>query len=271
MAQNGAMPLRTYLESDPARGDSYWCVRCGTTSGYLVYDGARRADDLGIPIIIDGIAMSEHERIDIFDERMQQIGSTTRAEAHRKGCWHQTIHCWLICRGMGDGYVLFQRRNPGCELFPNFLDITASGHLLAGESALDGTREVREELDIDVDGTQLIPLGIRLETTAVDQIINREFAHVFLLETTRPAHEFELRAGEVTGVYQMTIADGLRLFSGEAQCAPASGVERDAAGLKRSVTIDVAMTDVVPRVDRYYLKVFIMAERYFHGLVELAI
>ena len=36
------------------------------------------------------------EVLDIFDAKMNQIGTASRDEVHQKGYWHQTFHCWIV-------------------------------------------------------------------------------------------------------------------------------------------------------------------------------
>ena len=33
------------------------------------------------------------EKLDIYDENMNYIGSRDRDEVHQNGLWHKTIHC----------------------------------------------------------------------------------------------------------------------------------------------------------------------------------
>src|SRR3712207_8642964 len=104
--------------------------------------------------------MSEQEYIDIYDENFDHIGVVTRAEAHARGYWHQTFHCWILRRAHGQESVLFQRRAATKLLFPGLLDVTAAGHLLQGETAADAVREVNEELGIAAQPADLVYLGV---------------------------------------------------------------------------------------------------------------
>ena len=52
-----------------------------------------------------------NEILDIYDAKMNHIGTASREEAHKFGYWHQTFHCWIVRREKGKNYVLFQIRD----------------------------------------------------------------------------------------------------------------------------------------------------------------
>src|SRR5207302_643541 len=92
--------------------------------------------------------MGDQEYLDIFDDNLEHIGIVSREEAHKRGHWHQSFHCWLIRRDNGCQYVLFQQRGPQKKVYPGKYDITAAGHLTAGETEKNGIRELNEELGL---------------------------------------------------------------------------------------------------------------------------
>jgi len=215
--------------------------------------------------------MSEQEVLDVFDDNMKLVRTATRAEVHERGLWHQTFHCWIVRSGADGAFVLFQKRGPTKKVFPNALDITAAGHLLAGETVADGIREVNEELGLSTAFSELIPLGIKFDVAAIGAVVNREFCHAFLLRNDGPLSQYRLEPNEVTGIVQVRIEDGLRLFSGEIGRVRATGYEVGADGVKRPIDLSVGLEDIIPRVDPYYKKIFIMAERLLAGHGYLSI
>lgn len=215
--------------------------------------------------------MSESEILDIFDDNMKIIGQRTREEVHKEGFWHQSFHCWLVRQERLKKHVLFQRRGPNKKVYPNFLDVTAAGHLLTGESAQDGLRELTEELGIDAKFEDLIPLGIRFDVAIVGAVTNREFCNTYLLESNLPLDAYKLQTDEVSALVQMEIHAGLKLFSGESEYAKVNGSSIDEYGTKHNIDIKVSLGDFIPKLDRYYLKVFITADRYFKGIKQLGI
>ncbi len=93
-------------------------------------------------------AASSEERFDIYDEAEQHIGTASRSEVHAKGYWHRSFHCWLARRENSRQLVMFQLRHAHKDTFPSCFDITAAGHLEAGETMRDAAREIEEELGI---------------------------------------------------------------------------------------------------------------------------
>jgi isopentenyldiphosphate isomerase len=211
------------------------------------------------------------ELIDVYDENMQPKGKMTRDEAHAGGEWHRSIHCWIV-RPESPGYVLFQKRGRDKKLFPNALDISAAGHYSAGERPEDGVREILEELGVSVAFSDLIPLGIKFDIAKIGDVVNREFNDVYLLKRDDAPADYKMDPEEVEGLVEIAVPDGLALFAGETETASARGVEWDkAANTWNSIEMDVAVKDVIPRVDPYYLKIFIMAQRLLAGDKYLSI
>lgn len=210
------------------------------------------------------------ELLDIFDAKMNHIGVKSREEVHRKGYWHQTFHCWIIRKESEKEYVLFQIRDKSKDVAPNKLDITAAGHLKAGETKEDGIRELREELGLVVDTSRLHYLGIRITASESETQINKEFAQVYMLRNDTPLENYIFQDGEVAGLVQIEIPDGLKLCAGEIDSIPCK-VVRCQAGINVISETKIRFTQLIPRIDSYYYKVFIMAERYFQGNHYLSI
>lgn len=206
------------------------------------------------------------ELFDIYDEDMNHIGIKPRNEVHRDGDWHQVFHCWVI--GIDpDGltFMVLQKRAPNKKIFPNMLDISAAGHLSAGETVADGVRELEEELGLAVTLDDLIPIGRRVSAKKYNGLIDCEVANVFLLECNQPLAQYNYQADEISGLVKLPIDDGLRLFSGEVD-----QVIAEAVGLKGE-TVQVTLDDFIPSLDHYGFKAFILAKRYFDGEKHLLI
>lgn len=210
------------------------------------------------------------ELLDIFDSNMNLIGTADREEVHKKGYWHKTFQGWIIRKHDDKAYVVVQKRDRHKKTAPDMLDITAAGHLLAGETPLDGVRELEEELGISIKPESLINLGIRVSATDSDKKINKEFCHVYLLEHNLPLDQYVLQENEVSGLVEIEVQDGLNLFTGAVESIQCDSIfiEEDS---KISKKIDVKVRDFIPRIDSYYLKIFIMAERYYEGKIGLSI
>lgn len=212
------------------------------------------------------------ELIDICDENMRPLGRAMKALAHKTGLWHESIHCWFVRREGQRAYLLFQKRGGDKVLFPDYLDITAAGHYQAGEVVKDGVREILEELGHSVAFEDLIPLGIKVDLGKTETILNHEFCHVYLYETQLRIIDFKMNPEEVEGLVEIDIHDGLALFAGKTQHASARGVAWDRTAQRwEPVEMQVDRQQFIPRIDSYYYKMFINADRYVAGYPHLAI
>lgn len=203
------------------------------------------------------------ELFDIYDEGLNPIGVKTRAAVHRDGDWHQVFHCWVIGReANGDPYLILQKRKEYLD-YPNKIDISAAGHLRAGESVRDGLRELEEELGLRAAFEDLIPLGRRVGINRIGAFVDRQICHVFLYECDQPLEEFQYQRAEIAGLLKLRIDDAMRLLSGEVPSVKAASV-----GLS-SDCISVRRDDFIPSVDNYVMKILVLARRYFAGEREL--
>lgn len=67
------------------------------------------------------------ELIDIYDEKMNLLGTATREQAHREGLWHTSFHCWIVRRSPeGRPQVLLQIRGK-TQNHPSLIDISSAG------------------------------------------------------------------------------------------------------------------------------------------------
>ncbi|AJY74465.1 NUDIX hydrolase [Paenibacillus beijingensis] len=200
------------------------------------------------------------EFFDIYDEEWKPAGIASRADVHAHGWRHMTFHCWVTRREGGRHYVWFQLRQSSKDTFPDCFDITAAGHLAAGETVRDALRELKEELGIDAAFESLLPLGSHDEVTAGTAggvpFIDHERSHEFALPVDVPLSSLKLQHEEVAGVYEAELAAVIDLFEGRRSEIIARGVESTASGellpAKRTVTAD----RFVPRDGGYYAELF---------------
>lgn len=79
-----------------------------------------------------------------------------RGDEVRSGLVFAAAHIWLWRRSGGIIEVLLQRRAIDKATWPGYWDISAAGHVNAGEGFVEtALREVREELSIEVDRSSL--------------------------------------------------------------------------------------------------------------------
>ncbi|MFD0589542.1 NUDIX domain-containing protein [Paenibacillus sp. GCM10027627] len=198
------------------------------------------------------------ERFDIYDEHMNPIGTATRSETHANGYWHRSFHCWLT-RDDGDKrYVWFQLRQLSKDTNPGCYDITVAGHLAAGETVMDASRELEEEIGVAASFEELVPLGqIREEDSGMaggTPYIDREVSDVFALRYPYPLDTLRLQQDEVAGVFEAEIAELLSLFEGERAELSVQGVElvKNGHGRLKPATRTIRANEFVPRDEVYY-------------------
>lgn len=70
----------------------------------------------------------------------------TRKEVHRKGLWHRAIVVAIVNE---DNKILMQKRSATKDKNPNMWDVSAAGHISAGQDALSAAaREINEEISV---------------------------------------------------------------------------------------------------------------------------
>lgn len=196
----------------------------------------------------------EAELLKIFNEQHQEIGTATREEVHRKGYWHETFHCWLTSQENGVDYIYFQIRSPQKKDYPNMIDITAAGHLLATETVQDGLRELEEEIGIAVTFDELLSLGLLKYCVTKENFIDNELAHAFLYRTEHSLEQFKLQEEEVSGIARATFESFCQLWSGAGsqEDITLEGFEIDDAGNKVFFEQKVSKARFVPHEQVYY-------------------
>jgi isopentenyldiphosphate isomerase len=202
------------------------------------------------------------ERVDILDARGERTGEVAwKSEAHRLGLWHRCFHCWIFSPGIlsGGPYLFVQRRAAGKDTWPNRLDVTAAGHLGAGEETLEGgLREIEEELGLTVTPDELAPLGTRRSELQISAGLDREFQEVFLLVRALSPKDLRLQEEEVAAVARLPLDDVEALYGG-------GEVLAEEWGRGETFPVSVSLADFVPGEDEYLLRVVCAARAYLAG------
>lgn len=147
------------------------------------------------------------EIFNIFDESYTKIGIANRDEVHKNGFWHETFHCWFYYRDATNTYLYFQQRSETKKDYGGLFDITAAGHLLSKETIRDGVREVKEELGVEVDYSDLHYLGYFPLSIMLPDIIDNEFTNIFVLENKFSLDDFTIQEEEVQGIYEVPVPE----------------------------------------------------------------
>jgi len=74
------------------------------------------------------------EYFEVLNQKGEYTGEVeTREKCHKEGLWHKAVVIFII---NSKSQVLLQKRSATKKLWPNMWDVTAGGHVLAGEMGL---------------------------------------------------------------------------------------------------------------------------------------
>ncbi len=143
------------------------------------------------------------EYFDVLNEFGEFTGEiATREECHEKGLWHRAIYGFVFNY---EGDVLLQKRSANKKLWPNLWDITAGGHVLAGEFGTQALiREIKEELGIDVLEDEVKYLVGSTSVNIKGNIINKHFNECYIVMKDIDISEIKLQEEEVSDIRWFT-------------------------------------------------------------------
>jgi isopentenyl-diphosphate delta-isomerase type 1 len=146
------------------------------------------------------------EYLDILNEQGETTGeSHSYDEAHEKGLIHHAVHIWIL---NSKKELLLQKRASNKRAYPDYWDISAAGHVSAGETSLQGSkRELKEELGIDLSDSAFQYLFTVKENIILNQgtYVNNEFQDVYLVRLDSSQNEIKFDEVEVAGIKWVTI------------------------------------------------------------------
>ena len=137
--------------------------------------------------------------------KSHDLGTLCQKEAHAKGLWHRAAHVWFV---NSNKEVLVQKRAEHIVSHPGQYDISAAGHLSAGDSPIVGAlREVEEELGIKLQEKDLIKIGevVQEGTQYNGTYINREYNDIYIVSKDIPVADFTIQESEVSAVRYIPI------------------------------------------------------------------
>jgi isopentenyldiphosphate isomerase len=153
------------------------------------------------------------EKVDILDNNGLPLGySKKRSLVHRNGDWHKTVHVWIAnfhCN------VLFQKRSMLKESFPGAWDVSAAGHISAGETSITAAKkELAEELGLECAEQDLHFLCTRKHSAVLSNglFIDNEFSDIFVIKADVQLRDLRLQESEVMDVqfYPLSILNRLK-------------------------------------------------------------
>ncbi len=154
------------------------------------------------------------EIIDLYNPDGTLSGKTaSRNEIHRLGLWHKTVHIWVLTP---KGELLLQKRASDKESHPGLWDISAAGHITAGDTSLHAAiRELGEEIGLAAEEPDL-RFMFSLRQCCEDfarPFIDREITDIYLLRRAVDPDRLALDRHEVEAVRLISTREFSREFS----------------------------------------------------------
>ena len=203
------------------------------------------------------------EMINVVDKERNIIGVKTRELVHLDGDWHETFQCWFIEQVESYFYIYVQKRSANKKDFPSMYDITAAGHLLAGETVEDGVREIKEELGIEVSIDELTFLQAIPNSITLPNFIDNEISLVYLYEVKEPL-AFSFIDEEVEAILRLKLNDFEKLVCKEAEEALCQKYEDG----KFRAYETISMNQIVPHELNYFKIVVNKIKEYVNNKVR---
>ena len=139
------------------------------------------------------------EKFDVLTESGEYTDSIEcRDDCHKYGFWHKAVALFII---NSKDQVLLQRRSPNKKLWPNLWDISAGGHVLAGEFGFEAIiREIKEELGTNIDKNDILFIGSAISTNIKGDITNNHFNEFYIVNKDIDISSLVLQTEEVSEV-----------------------------------------------------------------------
>jgi len=123
-----------------------------------------------------------------------------KSHVHRDGDLHRAVHVWIA---NSEGRLLIQRRSSRKENHPGLWDVSAAGHVKAGETAVEcALRETYEELGLRIRADELRHLGTRRESSVLrgGSYTDNELQEIFFVQRDIDLESLRPQRGEVDEV-----------------------------------------------------------------------
>jgi isopentenyldiphosphate isomerase len=152
------------------------------------------------------------EYIDIVTKNGLPTGkSALKSDIHSKGHYHNTVHIWLYTK---KGEVLLAQRAASKPICPLLWDVSAAGHINAGEPIEQAAiREAEEEIGLTLTEKDLHKIGVnKCFQTYPNGIVDNEFHHTFISELQVGISALKPNENEVKAVKLVSFDEFQRLI-----------------------------------------------------------
>ncbi len=142
------------------------------------------------------------EYFDVINEKGEYTGKVeSREKCHKEGLWHKAVAVFIV---NSKGQVLLQKRSAKKKMWPNMWDITAGGHVLAGEFGFESIiREIKEELGTDINKNDITFIGSSLSSNKKGDVINNHLNEYYIVSKDVDETKLILQEDEVSEVKWM--------------------------------------------------------------------
>lgn len=142
------------------------------------------------------------EYFDVLDENGNKTGRIkTKEQIIKDRNFYRIVNLWIV--NPKTKLILIQKRSQNKDTNPNKWDLSAGGHVDAGESSLEAIiRETKEELGIDIRNDNII----KIFEIKHDKV-KRNFVDVYILEKDIDIKNIVLQKSEVSDVKYFSIEE----------------------------------------------------------------
>lgn len=127
----------------------------------------------------------------------------SRDECHAKGYFHRGVVVFVV--SPEHDRVLLQQRSEKKKLWPGLWDVTAGGHVSAGEFGFEAAiREAQEEIGIELQPHDLVCIGVNTSENLFPGVTDRHFNEYFVMEREIDPEKLILQEDEVQALRWFT-------------------------------------------------------------------
>ena len=139
------------------------------------------------------------EMVDVLTETGKFTDNVEMKQlCHKKGLWHKAVAVFII---NSKKQVLLQKRSKNKKMWPDMWDISAGGHVLAGEFGFQAIiREIKEELGLSVKKEEIIFIGCSTSINKKGDILNKHFNEYYVVTKDIDEKKLKLQKEEVSEV-----------------------------------------------------------------------
>lgn len=154
------------------------------------------------------------EYLDILDESGNKTGSKdTREYIHKLGLLHSEVAAFIYTN---TGKVILQQRKSNKSTYAGVWSVTG-GHVLAGENNEDAIiREIKEELNLNIDKEKVIFVTTYKSKKVKDDVINNKFFSIYNVEISEEQfYKIKIQKEELEDVKLFSINEIEKMINSE--------------------------------------------------------